>query len=181
MLFPFSEGFYNENDLILYPYFSFSNCGSLYSFVGDPPRYTAEKVVIDAANDDCSDAGLTAEDLLQLTIDAMDAYWHKVPTSSLRFEKGTVRDFSNGSVTLSNFLTARGEANKIIVSCSTVGFEATTLGLGTIGSVGDVAAGHSTSVTIPQLPLLLKTKRKRSSLTKLDMRLDFLILMIPLR
>lgn len=123
-------------------YFIFVSTSYSFTLLSEnPPRYTAEKVIIDAANDDCSNAGVTADELLNLAMDAMDLYWHKVPTSRLRFEKGTVRDFSNASATLSDFLTTRGEVNKIIVSCSTVGFSSTTLGLGTIGSAGGVAAG----------------------------------------
>jgi hypothetical protein len=117
-----------------------------YTLLGSNlPKYTTEDVVFNVANDSCPLAGLTPESTLDLIEEAMDKFWNTVPTANIRFIRGTVLTgvSVNGETSLNDVLTNSGTTNTILVGCNDDAFAGSpsTLGIGTIGGVGGVAAG----------------------------------------
>ncbi len=108
----------------------------------NPYRYTIDEVPVHVASDGCATVSLDAEALLDLVIQAMDDYWHKVHTTRITFKKGSV--LSNATAQDKNiqaFANAYAQGNAIVVGCTANGFSATGLGVGTLAAVNGVAAG----------------------------------------
>ncbi len=83
-----------------------------------PPLYSVDEVIVDMANDSCSQTGHSSNDILEIVIEAADKFWNKVPTSRLKLTKGSIKNVSSDGITSSSAHTGLAEKNHIIVGCN---------------------------------------------------------------
>lgn len=100
-----------------------------------PIYFPSDTVTINVAtNDSCTNAGITHTQLLDDAFEAADKYWNKVPTSRLRFKKGSLKavdayDPSTGSA-------GGATSGEVLVGCKDVT---------TFNTLGAIAVGGTSS------------------------------------
>ncbi|MBI2520898.1 MAG: matrixin family metalloprotease [Bdellovibrio sp.] len=123
---------------------SYSNAGKAFTLVPSRAKFPMNNVSIRVAGNSCTNNNLSPQRLLDLTLDSMDEYWNKVPTSAMKITTGNVDSgIDVSSDTLSSALE-KTPSNTILIGCSsdeTMFDDASILGVGTIGtnSEGQIA------------------------------------------
>ena len=119
---------------ILTTILTFSRTAFSYTFiVKNPPRYTVNQLIFNAANDGCPTLELSPNDLLDLVEDAMDKFWNTVSESRLKLKRGKVLNItSRDKVDAMDFIHVHGVKNTVIVGCNP-NFSITELGKGGFG------------------------------------------------
>ncbi|MCY4523711.1 MAG: hypothetical protein OXB84_03110, partial [Halobacteriovoraceae bacterium] len=83
------------------------------------PRFSINNVTYNVAGDsDCTNAGFTAEELLDLVEDAVELHWNTVPTSALVLEKGSVLPIDVSGDTSGAQAALRAPVNSILIGCN---------------------------------------------------------------
>jgi len=78
-------------------------------------RFPSDTIALNVAtNDSCSNAGITHNELLNEAFEAAEQYWNKVPTSRLRFIKGTTKAVDAYSIANQTSGSVKGE---ILLGC----------------------------------------------------------------
>jgi hypothetical protein len=95
-------------------------------------KFGSGKIVVHASNNNCSNAGKTPSELLDLVEKSADKFWNRVATSSLKIKKGVIKsvDFSSddGAAAI-----AKVEYGTIYIGCTTnISDPAWTGGVGSI-------------------------------------------------
>jgi len=108
----------------------------------EPPRY-GNRITIRPGDNDCSNAGLTAQEFREFIQRSIDDYWNSVPTSRLQFVVGESIDIDETGTT-SNAL-GLASVGEIVVGCSD---SATTFSSGSTLAVGGMSTTQARGVVL---------------------------------
>ena len=108
-----------------------------------PPKYNKpNEIKVNVTSDGCSNAGVSAQRLLDLAMLAVEEYWNSVETANIEFIEGEITNFTGAGQSFDSLLNdARtlGDGN-VLVGCST-NISATAAAVGGSGGNNQIAYG----------------------------------------
>lgn len=126
-------------------------------------RFPSDTVSLNVAtNDSCSNAGITHAELLNEAFEAAEQYWNQVPTSRLRFIKGTTKAVDAYSIASQTSGATQGE---ILLGCKD---EADFGSIGAIAVGGNLVAFPDGSITKAWVSVDGSASSTYDSLTKTE-------------
>ncbi len=109
-----------------------------WSFTLHPSRlkFATDKVALIGASNNCTNANISAAELLDIAEKSAEGFWNQVSTADIYIEKSGISSADTSADTLSQ-AASKGQINAILIGCSsnaTLFDSASTLAVGSIAS-----------------------------------------------
>lgn len=96
--------------------------------------FSSGKIDVYVTSESCTNTGISSDDMVSYTQEAIEEYWNKVPTSSLELNyAGTTSTSINGDST--SAAAAKTPVNSIIIGCNNDVSSFSTIGVLAVGSL----------------------------------------------
>lgn len=104
--------------LIIFGFFFATNLQAWTLAYQNATGFPTNKITINVASTDCSNAGFSTSTLLSNIADAIDEHWNKVSESSLELTAGSVTTTDINGDTSAGTVALRADDNTILVGCN---------------------------------------------------------------